>query len=230
VEVLKLALLGRDIGHSLSPKLYREIYGADKVSYKLFDFQNDLTIPQLSILFQDLDGLNITSPYKQHFLDSVTIQDATIRKLHAINCIAKNGNDFVATNTDYTALLRLLPSMAKGRFVLVLGSGVMARVTAAACNVLEIRHEQWSRRDTPNLFKKMELEKLSEQNILVVNCCAREYTFRAQLPTTALFWDLNYAHQEHELIFSQDKRYSDGLNLLRAQAQDAAAFWSSVKN
>lgn len=228
--MLRLALLGKNISHSLSPKLYQEIYGENQVKYKLLDFQNEITIPSLQILFKDLDGLNITAPYKQHFLKSVTIADESVKKLNAINCVASVNNSFVATNTDYTALLKLLPNMAQGRSVIILGSGAMARVTSLACKYLKIEYEQWSRSETPNLFEQMNFEKLSDKNILIVNCCAREFVFRAEIPGSAVFWDLNYAHKEHELIFARDKRYTDGLNLLRAQAKDAAAFWSSVKN
>lgn len=228
--MLRLALLGKNISHSLSPKLYQEIYGKEQVKYKLLDFQNEVAIPSLEVLFQDLDGLNITAPYKQHFLGSVKIVDDTVKKLNAINCVAKVKSDFVATNTDYTALLKLLPEMVKGRSVLILGSGVMARVTSFACRHLKIAHEQWSRRQTPALFEQMDFDCLSDKNVLLVNCCAREFVFRADIPDTAAFWDLNYAHKEHGLIFARDRRYTDGLNLLRAQAKDAAAFWSSVKN
>lgn len=228
--MLKLALLGKNISHSLSPKLYQEIYGEEQVKYRLLDFQNEMTIPSLEVLFKDLDGLNITAPYKQHFLDSVKIFDKPVEKLNAINCIARGESGFVATNTDYTALLKLLPEMTRDRYVVILGSGVMARVTSVACEHLKIKYEQWSRSETPNLFQQMDFEKVSDKNILIVNCCAREFVFRAEIPARALFWDMNYAHKEHELIFARDRRYIDGLNLLRAQAKDAAAFWSRLKN
>lgn len=229
-QMISLALLGKNISHSLSPKLYREIYGADNVKYKLLDFQTDTMIPSLEVIFREVDGLNITSPYKQHFLKDVEILNPALAHLDAINCIGRMGQKFVATNTDFTALKRLLPALKINKEILILGSGVMAKLVEAVCIENNYSFATWSRKNSPHLFSQMDFNNLPDKNVLVVNCCAREFAFRGQLPPTALFWDLNYLHSEHEMIFARDERYIDGLNLLRAQAVDAAAFWSQLKN
>lgn len=225
--VIKLGLLGRNISHSKSPELYQQIYGINNVDYRLFDFDEETSIPRLDVLFKDLDGLNITAPYKEHFLSNVEIKDVVIQSLKAINCIGHKGKKFYATNTDYSAMKRLLADMSKGCEVLILGDGAMSRVTQKACEQNNLRHQIWSRKLTPLEFESM---PIPDRNVLVVNCCARSYVFNHKLPKNALFWDLNYSHSEHERLFKGSSQYVDGLNLLREQALDAAAFWSSLKN
>lgn len=225
--MIKLALLGKNISHSLSPKLYNDIYGEKNVEYRLLDFNENNQIPPIDKLMIDLDGLNITSPYKEHFVKNVIIKDDFIRSLAAINCIANVGEEFFATNTDYTAMLRLLPDMTNQKKVVILGDGVMSRVSQAACLKLGLSFKVYSRRLTPEKFSNMELV---DENVLVINCCSREYVFNGKITAGLVFWDLNYLHQAHSELFINHGNYIDGLNLLTEQARDAAAFWSSLKN
>ncbi len=225
--MIKLGLLGKNISHSLSPKLYSDIYGEKNVEYSLLDFNEKNQIPPIDKLMIGLDGLNITSPYKEHFIKDVIIKDDFIRSLAAINCIAKVGEQFFATNTDYSAMLSLLPDMAKQKHVVILGDGVMSRITQTACLKIGLQFEVYSRRLTPEKFNQMELV---DENVLVINCCSREYAFNGKITAGLHFWDLNYLHQAHLQLFKYKKNYIDGLNLLREQARDAAAFWSSLKN
>jgi|SRR5690606_19169450 len=229
--MIRLALLGKNISHSLSPDLYREIYGRENLQYQLFDCRESTDIPSLENMFLGIDGLSITAPYKEHFLNEVIINDPTVEKLRAINCIGKKANTFLATNTDLSAMRRLLPPLLSGRTLVVLGSGAMTRVVSAVASEMGATLVQWSRRNTPAEFRSMPLESISDGNVLVVNCCAREYVFSHKLPENALFWDMNYRHQAHQESFQTiSSQYIDGLNLLKGQAEDAAAFWSILKN
>lgn len=229
--MIRLGLLGKNITHSLSPQLYREIYGADNLDYSLFDYESSESIPPLFEMFQKIDGLSITAPYKEHFLDAVEIKDPVVRKLQAINCIGRYRNIFVATNTDLSAMRRLLPKLIQDKQILILGSGAMARIVSAVVTELGHTSIQWSRSHTLTEFEQMKIESISDGNVLVVNCCARSYEFTHTIPKRALFWDMNYRHQAHlERFRNIPTQYIDGLNLLREQAIDAAAFWSSLKN
>lgn len=229
--MIRLALLGKNISHSLSPDLYLEIYGQQNLTYKLFDYESAESIPALDEMFKQIDGLSITAPYKEHFLAQVEFLDTSIKKLNAINCIGVKDNTFVATNTDLSAMRRLLPNLLGDKKLLILGSGAMARVVTAVAKENKCDFLQWSRRETPQEFSKMNIAEISDGNVLVVNSCAREYNFAHSLPERAIFWDMNYRHQAHlERFRTISAQYIDGLNLLKGQAVDAAAFWSSLKN
>ena len=97
-----------------------------KFSYDLLDFSNEDEIPSLDVLSQSYDGINITAPYKKHFLNQVHLSDDFFSRV-GINCIDLSTKEFMATNTDYSAMESILSE----RFfdyeeVVLLGSGVMA--------------------------------------------------------------------------------------------------------
>lgn len=231
MKKIHLGLLGRSIAHSLSPKLYADIYGAGNLEYHLFDFESAKEIPSLAQIFSQVSGLSITTPYKDHFLADVSFINDEIKELQAVNCIGYADKKFYATNTDYSALNRLLPQMFHGRSeIIILGNGAMARVVTRVCQNHHLKYVQWSRAQTPEQFQQMNVESVADGNVLVVNCCARNYVFHAKLPAKSLFWDMNYRHLQHDQLFLNSSQYVDGQNLLLAQAHDAAAFWSSLKN
>ncbi len=225
--MIKLALLGKNISHSQSPGLYKEFYGESKVDYQLLDFTHESEVPKLKILMRDLDGLNITSPYKELFVKDVIIADDNIKKLKAINCIGKRGDQYYATNTDFSAMIRLLPELAINKKILILGDGVMSRITQLACYQSSLSFEVWSRKLTPSIFRT---KIVVDGNVLIINCCAREYIFSGHVSDESTFWDLNYLHDAHSQIFAHKSNYIDGLNLLTEQARDASAFWLQLKN
>lgn len=227
---MKLALLGRHISHSLSPKLYADIYDNLNVDYQLIDIEDKTLVPSLGILMNDLDGLNITSPYKEIFLNDVKIQQSEIQALNAINCIGKKQGSFYATNTDYTALIRLIPKMACNKKIIILGDGVMSRVVESVCKLKGLTFEVRSRKIDDELFRKFSNGNILEDNSLIINCCSRSYTFNGRLGIDSHFWDLNYRHQMHLDYFHGSQSYTDGYSLLKLQAEDAAAFWSQLKN
>ena len=48
--MLKLALVGKEISHSLSQKMYEDLL-KQKVDYSLLDYSSNQLIPPLSVLF-----------------------------------------------------------------------------------------------------------------------------------------------------------------------------------
>lgn len=228
--MIKLALLGKDISHSLSPDLYKEIYKNQTIDYQLIDIKHINFLPSLKVLMNDLDGLSITSPYKEVYLSEVIIEDSVISALKAVNCIGKKLDKFYATNTDYTALLELVPEKVENRRIVILGDGVMSRLIESVCRIRGISFEIRSRKLDPIKFNSFSNGEIVDENSLIINCCSRAYSFKGKLGYGSHFWDLNYRHQEHQHYFDTLPTYTDGYSLLKLQAEHAAAFWSQLKN
>ena len=83
----KFALVGRDIAHSKSPEMYRKLI-SPSVIYDLLDFQSSSEIPSAQALLNISDGINITSPYKKHFLGEIELTK-TAAQIGAVNCLKK---------------------------------------------------------------------------------------------------------------------------------------------
>jgi shikimate dehydrogenase len=224
--MLKLALIGKNIQHSKSPEIYNKLLG--KINYDLLDFNSVNDIPSPEELFLKYDGINITSPYKECFVNMVElIDEAKIFK--AINCLRKNSK-IEGCNTDYLAIKNLLlnyKQTIQNLNVLVLGDGVMARVLIFALNELNIKYKQKSRRLTSNFTQLNLSDEITQEKWLVINSCSREYIYQNAVPENIIFWDLNYNFSSHQEHFKNKCEYIDGHNLLMLQAEYAVSFWSA---
>lgn len=226
--MLKLGLLGRDISHSQSKYVYEQIIGAE-VDYRHFDCQLSSEVPSLKEIFSEVEGLSITTPYKEHFLRDVEMEER-VSRLGAINCIKNCDGGYRATNTDYCAILDLLPELCKiyeNPFIVILGSGVMAKVTVEVCSELNFGHKVFSRSGFGDLTSFDFREHLVESHDYVyINACSRKFEYKGQLKDPVLFWDYNYQFEPHQRYFkAQGIPYLDGMNLLLEQARHALMFW-----
>ena len=231
---MKLALLGYPINHSLSPKLYKEILGSRLESYDLLPIKNPQMIPSLDELSKIFDGINITSPHKKHFINDILVDSPIVQKIGAVNTLALNGKIVKGTNTDVIAVEEILEnykSQYPSLLVIILGSGVMAKVTELVCQNLEIEFKSLSRKMGLDL-STIDISQFSKINYqtLVINCCSRDYVFKGKLAGDEIFWDYNYSFLPHQTdIPSQVKIYQDGQEMLRLQALAAVRFWELNK-
>lgn len=91
----KYGLLGKKLGHSLSPFIHNilfEINGV-KAEYKLFETDN----VRAFINDNRLDGFNVTIPYKRETFDICSKVHDSAKNLGAVNCVDSN---LVGYNTD----------------------------------------------------------------------------------------------------------------------------------
>ena len=222
----RFALVGKNIQHSKSPEIYRRLI-SPAITYDLLDYSNEKDIPAAKELLEKYDGINITSPYKKHFQDQVALTDSA-KKTGAINCLRKKNGILEGDNTDYKAIVDILSAFKKQRQnleVVILGDGVMSRVTQIALDEVLLSYKTYSRKMTKD-FDQLNLESLPSEN-LIINTCAREFVFRGKIHPKSIFWDFNYAFPEHaSTLPAQISLYLDGLSMLERQAQYAVAFWS----
>lgn len=228
----KYALIGKNISHSKSPEMYKKII-SDSFSYDLLDYSSENDLPLLSYLMHHYDGINITAPYKRHYLSQVELTDVAA-KVGAINCLAfKDGKAF-GTNTDYLAFKKLIQLKTLTNFseVIVLGSGAMAQMVELALVDLKQTYRTISRKQHGDLavFDFSKLENEIGRPVLYVNCCAREYIFKSHFVfPNSFFWDMNYSNPEQVQFFQNTPlQYEDGLSLLFEQARFAVDFWSTI--
>lgn len=227
----KFALIGRDISHSRSPEMYRKLI-SPAVVYDLLDYSSPTEIPTAEKLFDQYDGINITSPYKKHFIDSVELTK-NAKEIGAINCLKKSGNKIIGENTDYLAIVDIIKELIQKHSsleIVILGDGVMSNVVQVALKNLSLEAKLLSRKLTDS-FSQLNLNQVfTEKNKvpLVINTCAREYVFSGSLPANSLFWDFNYNFPQHsQQFFHKTENYFDGLDMLERQAFYAVAFWSN---
>lgn len=223
--MISLALVGKDISHSKSPQIYRELIGQE-INYKIFDCPSEKDIPSLDKIFENYQGLSVTSPYKKFFLNQVSVLPG-FENLGAINAIRKSGKIFEAINTDYLAIGKIIQGF-KVKKVILLGDGVMSSITQKILDKEGLEYKLFSRKQNGPIegFNLRKVFSSGNERVLVINSCSREFIFRGILPINSIFWDFNYnltAHQQG--IPTESVIYVDGIDLLKLQAKFALEFF-----
>jgi len=229
--MIKLGLIGKNIAHSKSQAMYEKLLDGP-VDYSLLDYPQAEDIPAITDLIEPFRGLSITTPYKETFIDQMDDIDPHVRELGAINCMVKNEGKLSATNTDFLALKELLNSELESypaSEVIILGDGVMSRVTQKVLELLGQDYTLFSRKKTERFasLNLMDCFSQDKKYKLCINCCSRNYVYDGQISDEFFFWDLNYAFDPHVKRFENHKKtYRDGLDLLYKQAEHALYFWN----
>lgn len=115
-------LLGRKLGHSLSPQIHSHLCDYE---YKLYPTEPE----KLDDFFADtsLRGFNITIPYKIEAFNRCDERSETAEKVGSVNTIIRRSDgSLYGDNTDYFGFLYMAKKCGcdfEGKKVLILGSG-----------------------------------------------------------------------------------------------------------
>ena len=110
----RYGLIGRPLGHSFSAgyfaaKFRREgITGCD---YALYELPSIEALPELLGAQPELQGFNVTIPYKQRIFDYLDDVSEEATRIGAVNCVRRDGGRLTGFNTDIEGIrlsLRLL--------------------------------------------------------------------------------------------------------------------------
>lgn len=133
-------LLGRKLGHSLSPEIHSLLCDYE---YKLYPTEPE----KLDEFFSSpkLKGFNVTIPYKVEAYNRCTELSETAKKARSVNTVIRKPNgSLYGDNTDYFGFLYMAKKIGcdfKGKKVLILGSGgasLTARLVTADEGAKEI--------------------------------------------------------------------------------------------
>ena len=118
----KFGLLGRKLSHSYSPQIHKFF---DNYEYKLYEKEpEDL---DKFLLDCELDGMNVTIPYKKDVIKYCSFLSKQAEKIGAVNTLVKKADgSFSGYNTDYFGFLYMIKSInadIKYKKAIVLGTG-----------------------------------------------------------------------------------------------------------
>lgn len=128
----KYGLLGEKLSHSYSPEIHSMLASYE---YKLYEVAKD----GLDEFFNkcELDGFNVTIPYKRDVMKYLSDISDTARRMGAVNTVVRRADGFYGDNTDaygFEYNVRKSGIDVKGKKALVLGSG---GASGTAVRVLE---------------------------------------------------------------------------------------------
>lgn len=125
-------LIGHPVGHSMSPVLHHtlaDILGHEIV-YVPFDVKRDLGSAVKGAYELNLQGMNVTVPYKQEVMKYLAKSDPLAEKIGAVNTLVRSDEGYIGYNTDMPGLKRAMNydgvEIKDGEFYII-GAGGVAR-------------------------------------------------------------------------------------------------------
>ncbi len=240
----KFGLIGYPLGHSYSKKFFTEKFqklGLTNHKYDLFEMEYLKEFPAMW-LNNDLHGVNVTIPHKEHVIGFLDFLDSSAQKVGAVNVVKREQGKLKGYNTDYMSfketLVNWLPE--KKMSALVLGSGGASKAVQVALDELDIDHEIVSRKRTEGDYTYLDLNKNPEvlaENQLIINATPLgtypEVEESPDIPYDQLgaehfLYDMVYNPEETAFMkrrCSQGANAKNGIEMLRLQAEKTWDIW-----
>lgn len=137
METYQFGLIGYPIKHSLSPWIHQQFFEATGINgnYSMIEIQPDKNFSESmkTLKTMQLDGFNVTVPYKQKVMDYLDEVDEEALKIGAVNTVLCKNNRLIGYNTDGIGYVRSLEqkfpklSEKKDSPILILGAGGAAK-------------------------------------------------------------------------------------------------------
>ena len=119
-------LIGKSLGHSFSAKFFNGKFKAEQIDadYQLFEIEDVAIIDNL-IKEHNLEGFNVTIPYKETIIPHLDGLTKEAHEIGAVNCVVIKNGQKIGHNTDLTGIEASLHwlDIDSNPKVLILGTG-----------------------------------------------------------------------------------------------------------
>lgn len=246
-EKKKLALLGRHLGHTFSPRYFAEKFsreGIGRYEYGTIEIADISDFPEALRVRPDLVGLNVTIPYKSEVIEYLDTLDETAAAIGAVNTIRIQDAGLTGYNTDVIGFQRSLtgfiPDDFKGN-ALILGTGGSSKAVRYVLEKLEIPVKFISRKPVEEGYTYEQLDRNIMKDIsLIINTTPLgmypDVDRCPEIPYEALdesyyLFDLIY-NPDETLFMKKGKHYgaqvTNGYAMLEQQAEASWEIWTSL--
>jgi shikimate dehydrogenase len=244
----QFGLIGRSLRHSFSQSYFTRKFaslGLENHQYELFELADIAELPALLAAHPQLDGLNVTVPYKELVMPYIDELAPSAARVGAVNVIHRRADGrLIGHNTDYIgfreSLAGFYPLRGEAGQALVLGQGGAAKAIAAGLDDLGIPHQFVTRRSLAEGLTYDDLTPaLLDQCHLIINT-----TPLGTFPNTEECPRIPYAaltpqHYLYDLVYNPAQtlfmrrglaagaQAKNGLEMLRLQAEASWDIWNS---
>ena len=241
----KFGLIGYPLGHSFSVNYFREKFRNEQIADCTYSNYEIESITGLQRILKDpeLEGLNVTIPYKESVIPFLHEKDPVVSAIGACNCIRIQDGILTGFNTDVIGFEKSLSEKltVNDRYALILGTGGSSKAVAWVLQQKGIRFLFVSRKKT-GLENQVVYSDLTRQIIekytLIINT-----TPLGMYPDTGASADIPYAfatpdHYFFDLVYNPSKtpflekgelagaRIKNGADMLAIQAEASWDIWN----
>ena len=244
-------LIGEKLGHSISPLIHQLIFDFNNIngSYKLFEMKRD-ELPSF-IKYMNLEGFNITIPYKLEVMTYLDYISDEAKRIGAVNTVGVRDNKLYGYNTDYHGIdvtFKKHNINLGGASAVVLGSGgasaaVLQYLRDMHCSEITIVVRDKNKVNSLNfqdcnIKTYDEIAMLSKKDILI-NCTPVGMSPKIdESPVPSNFvekfsfvFDLIYNPLKTKLLTYAEEnniKNTNGLLMLIGQAVHAEVIWNNI--
>ena len=163
---MKFGLLGRTLGHSFSPRIHNAL---GNTNYELFEREPS----QLQEFFAnpELQGINITFPYKVNALEACDVVDPRAERIGCVNTMVRKDGKWHGYNTDYDGFVFTLKHAGidvSGKEYIILGDGASSATVHVALEDLGAKSITHLSRKTAPLYT--DAPNYYETTQIIINC------------------------------------------------------------
>ena len=163
----QFGLIGYPLSHSFSQKFFTEKFLQQNIVNANYDNFPIPSMESFAALWKEnpnLEGLNVTIPYKKEVIPFLQHSSAVVQEIHACNCIRKFNNELYGYNTDVIGFEKSLLPFLKPHHThaLILGTGGASAAVQWVLQKLNIQYQVVSRKGNAidgNTLGKNTLEK-----------------------------------------------------------------------
>jgi shikimate dehydrogenase len=242
-------LIGKSLYHSFSMDFFNQKFIAEEIDAMYINFEIDDIGELMSIFSQysNLNGLNVTTPYKEVVMSRMDELDETARLVGAVNVIKiikdeKGGVlKLVGYNSDFMGFKNSIEPLISSdmKRALVLGTGGASKAVVAALEQLGVEVDLVSRRKSAVTITYEELTRqmIHDHKIIVNTTPLGTYPHVNECPDIPyrfitpghLCYDLVYNPSETAFMKKSAQKgavVKNGLEMLLLQAFESYRIWT----
>ena len=244
----KFGLIGYPLGHSFSGNYFREKFRKEFIPdclYSNYEIDSISLLPDI-LKDPDLEGLNVTIPYKESVIPFLDKKDPVVTAIGASNCIRISKGELTGFNTDVIGFEKsLIEKLAvTDQYALILGTGGSSKAVTwvlqqKGIRFLFVTRNMTGKQDhisypdlTPEIMRK---------HTLIINT-----TPLGMFPNSGTCAPIPYeyigsAHYLFDLVYNPSKtlflekgesagaRTKNGADMLAIQAEASWEIWNKLK-
>lgn len=245
--MIRAAVLGSPISHSLSPTLHTTAYQEMglKGTFEAIEVRSGELGKFIEAQDSSWTGFSLTMPLKEEVIEIADVIDEIALQIASANTLTRSGDNWKVTSTDVNGFVQSLYAHGFREFesVVILGSGASARAAAAACSAftkeIQVLHrsakrESAMRNSAPNVEMNFsDWEAKVPRADLVINTTPAGVAdkFIGQAKFNGVFFEALYNPWPTKILQyarSNGAYGIDGLELLIHQGIDQVSLMSGI--
>lgn len=245
IKIRKYGLIGYPLSHTFSPKYFAAKYekeGIVDAQYKAYPLASIEDVKQL--IDDDLDGFNVTIPYKEQILPYLDYISEEANAIGAVNTVKIVEGKLTGYNTDAYGLENGLYALLDGACVdgaLVLGTGGAAKACSYVLQQMGIACTLISRKAPYMTYDQLTKEVMARHKLIInttplgmspkVDACPDiPYDL---LDESYFVFDLLYNPKKTLFLKRAEEKGAsimNGLSMLHDQADKSWEIWNEEEN